>query len=188
MRSLHVCGRVLTLSLVVSGIGLWPDTVASADQDQPQPSTPSPPAVTVPADGGAPEAATTACKQFAAALRVSSAYYNKFAYSIAGEGAHVDYQDPAVSSRNVDGRTALRKSAAEALMASGTPRLQPEIAAPMRSWSLRATRLLITMGLHLDGNALNDAASDLNTAADTAQMACVAAGAQPMIRGSSGRP
>lgn len=188
MRSLHVCGRVLTVSLVAFGIGLRFATVASADQDQPQPWTPSSPAVTVPADGGTAEAAATACKQFAAALRVSSAYYNKFAYSIAGEGARVDYQDPAVSSRNVDGRTALRKSAAEALRASGTPLLQPEIAAPMRSWSLRATRLLITMGLHLDGNALNDAATDLNTTANAAQMACVAAGAQPIIRGFSSRP
>lgn len=139
-------------------------------------------------DSGAAEPAATACKQFAGALRVSSAYYNKFAYSIAGDGARVDYQDPTVMGDNVDGRTALRKSAAEALIASGTPGLQPEIVGPMRSWSLGATKLLMAMGLRLDGNTLNNAATDLNTDATNAQMACVKAGARPLIRGFQHQP
>ena len=143
---------------------------------------------TLDAAGGAAEPAVTASKQFTAALRVSSAYYNKFAYSIAGDGAQVDYHDPTVISNNVDGRTALRKSAAEALIASGTPGLQPEIAAPMRAWSLRATKLLMVMGLRLDGNTLNDAATALNADANDAQMACVTARAQPLIRGAKVQP
>ena len=86
----------------MSGIGSGFVATASAD-----PAQEEPPAV-------------SACKQFDSALRVSSTYYNKFAYSIAGDGAQVDYRDPAVVSDNVDGRTALRKSAAEAMIASST--------------------------------------------------------------------
>lgn len=192
MRSLFR-GRVLAASVIVFGIALGGATTASADPDQtkpppPGPPPPGPPAATAPSAGGAAEPAVTACKQFTAALRVSSAYYNKFAYSIAGDGAQVDYHDPTVISNNVDGRTALRKSAAEALIASGTPGLQPEIAAPMRAWSLRATKLLMVMGLRLDGNTLNDAATALNADANDAQMACVTARAQPLIRGAKVQP
>jgi hypothetical protein len=101
----------------------------------------------------------------------------------AGDGAHVDYLDPTVNSDNVDGRTALRKSAAEALNASATPGLQPEIANPMRLWSLHAAQLVIIMGVRGDGNALNNAANELNKEATNTQMACVNAGAQPGARG-----
>jgi hypothetical protein len=171
---------VLAASVIALGIGLGGATTASADPDQTMPA-PGAPAATVPSDGGGAEPAVIACKQFDAVLRVSSAYYNKFAYSIAGD-AQVDYHDPNVMSDNVVGRTALRKSAAEALIASGTPGLQPEIADPMRSWSLRATKLLLAMGLRLDRNTLNDAATELNTHATNTQMACAKAGAQPVIR------
>jgi hypothetical protein len=180
LRSLRR-GRVVTASLVAFSIGLGGAAAASADPDQTVAPTPGPPPITA-SDGGAAEPAVTACKQFARALRVSSAYYNKFAHAIAGDGAQVNYDDPKVIGDNVDGRTALRKSAAEALIASGTPGLQPEIADPMRSWSLRATKLLMAMGLRLDGNTLNDAATELNTDANDAQMACTNAGARPVIR------
>ena len=72
----------------------------------------------------------------------SSNYYGDFADSIEGS----DYSDPAVASSNVVGRTALRQSAAVAMDAANTPGLQPEIADPMRIWSLGATKLLVKMG------------------------------------------
>lgn len=147
---------------MVFGLALSGAAIASADPGQP--ATPAP--------------AVAACERFAGAWRVSSAYYNAFAYSIAGNGAYVDYQDPTVIGNNVDGRTALRKAAAEALSASGTPGLVPEIVAPMRSWSLRATKLLLAMGLHGNGDTLNDAATELNVDATDTKLACARAGAR----------
>lgn len=49
----------------------------------------------------------------------------------------------------------------------------------MQAWSLRATKLLIIMGVRGDGQTLNKAASELNDAATDAQLACANAGAQP---------
>lgn len=185
LSSPQVRGRALATFLIAFGVGLAVAPTASADpNDAGQPPAPAPgpaaapgPAVVpAPVEGVAAQPAVAACKQFAAALRVSSKYYNEFANSIAGEGNYVDYQDPAVKSDNVDGRTALRKSAAEAWSASATPGLQPEIAAPMRSWSVDATKLLLVMGLRGGGDTLNHTATELNNDAENAQMACAAAG------------
>ncbi|KUH86488.1 hypothetical protein AU186_07415 [Mycobacterium sp. GA-1999] len=118
-------------------------------------------------------------------MQFSSKYYNDFAYSIAGDGAQVDYRDPAVRGDNVDGRTALRKAAGEALSASSTPGLQPEIADPMRSWSLHAAKLVVIMGVRGNGDTLNNAATELNKEAQNTQMACANAGALPVIRNHS---
>jgi hypothetical protein len=84
--------------------------------------------------------------------------------------------DPQVSNSNVVGRTALREAAGMALSASGTPGLPPEIATPMRKWSLNAARLVLTMGLRGGGDALNTAAADLNNDAREVQLACASAG------------
>lgn len=190
MRPTHIQGRAVASLLLAFGVGLAGAATASADPnaDQtpgpvpapvagPAPApAPGPVANTLPVGGDPAASAVQACKQFSAVLRVSSTYYNEFAYSIAGEGARVDYQDPSVSSANVDGRAALRKSAAEAWSASQTPGLPPEIAAPMRSWSLDATKLLLVMGLRGGGDTLNRTASELNTDANTVRMACAAAG------------
>lgn len=172
--------------LIAFGIGLAMAATAVAEPngvDQaptpPGVAPPGQPLLVEPAPAAAPPAtapAATACSQFGAALRVSSKYYNEFAYSIAGEGARVDYQDPTVSDANVDGRAALRKSAAEAFSAAGTPGLQPEIAAPMRSWSVDATKLLLVMGLRGGGDTLNKTATELNDDANNARMACANAG------------
>lgn len=159
--SSHAVRQARAAALVVLGLSLSGAAIASAEPGQP----PAP-------------ASAVACERFAGAWRVSSAYYNAFAYSIAGTGAYVDYQDPTVRGNNVDGRTALRKAAAEALSASGTPGLAPEIAAPMRSWSLRATKLLLAMGLHGNGDTLNAAATELNMDATDTKMACAQAGAR----------
>jgi hypothetical protein len=183
MRSSHVCERALATSLIAFGIGLAVVPTASADTSDPvQTDTPAPGPGTIPAssagqvtdDTGAP--AATACKQFAAALNFAAVNYEDFAYSIAGDGANVDYANPSVASNNVASRTALRQAAGVALDASGTPGLQPEIADPMRSWSMNATKLLLTMALRGNGDAINGAATDVNNDAHNTQMACAVAG------------
>lgn len=118
---------------------------------------------------------TEACSQFNAAVNVAAANYEDFAYATAGTGNYVDYQNPQVWRTNVVGRTALRQAAGAALSASATPGLPPEVSGPMRSWSLRATKLLIVMGLHGGGDTLNSSATGMNTDASAAQMACALA-------------
>lgn len=120
--------------------------------------------------------AAVACSRFGVALDGASTYYGYFADAIEGTG-HRDYSDPAVSDSNALGRQALRQAAAFALSAAGTPGLTPEIAAPMRAWSLDATKLLLKMGLRGSGETLDLTAAELNHDAGTAQMACVHAGA-----------
>lgn len=115
-----------------------------------------------------------ACALFAAALNVAAANYEEFAYASAGGGNYVDYRDPEVASTNVVGRTALRQSATAALSASRTPGLPPDVSGPMRSWSLRAAKLMTIMGLRRGGDSLNDTATDLNADAEQALMACAA--------------
>lgn len=119
--------------------------------------------------------ASVACSQFAAALDGASVHYGQFADTIDGS-ARPNYSDPAVIDTNSLGRTALRQSAALALTAAGTPGLPPEIATPMRAWSLDATKLLLKMGLRGGGETLNVTATELNGDATAAQMACAAAG------------
>lgn len=119
--------------------------------------------------------ASVACAQFAAALDGASVYYGYFAATIDGS-TRPDYSDPAVSDTNSLGRQALRQAAALALTAAGTPGLQPDIAAPIRAWSLDATKLLLKMGLRGGGETLNVTATELNGDATSAQMACAAAG------------
>ncbi len=46
----------------------------------------------------------------------------------------------------------------------------------MRSWSLRATKLVLLMGLHGGGNSLNTTATYMNSDARDVQFACAAAG------------
>lgn len=122
------------------------------------------------AEAGAPTA--EACTRFTAALNLAAVNYEEFAYATAGTGDSVNYRDPNVWQSNVIGRTALREAAREALDASRAPGTPPEIASPMRSWSLGATKLLMIMGLRGGGDALNAAATDLNKNAQSTQMAC----------------
>lgn len=118
---------------------------------------------------------SSACKLFDAAISVAAVNYEDFAYATAGNGNYVDYQDPNVLRTNVVGRTALRQAAAAALSASRTDGLPPEVAGPMRTWSLRATKLVVLMGLHGGGDSLNGSVSDLNVDAHEAQLACARA-------------
>jgi hypothetical protein len=127
---------------------------------------------TVPTSDSAEPAAMAACSQFAQVLDGSSNYYGEFADSFEGS----DYNDPAVDSSNSTGRTALRESAALAMTAANTPGLQPEIANPMRTWSMGATALLVKMGLRVPGEGLNTTANSMNNEAMKVQHACAAAG------------
>ena len=183
MRSSHVCGRALATSLIAFGIGLAVVPTASADPtdgDQnpapnPIPGAPAPTRFTGITTDETP-AAADACKQFSAAMNYAATNYEDFAYATAGQGNVVNYGDPTVSNSNIVGRTALREAAAAALKASTTPGLQPELSGPMQLWSLNAAKLLLTMGVGGGGDALNTAATDLNTESHDVQMACAAAG------------
>lgn len=166
---------------VALGIGIAVGPTASADPDAvvqteagavaPAPAVPAGP---VPA-GDANPAAVAACSLFAVALDNASVFYGDFADTIDGS-TRPDYSDPIVSTTNVSGRTALRESAAKAMNAAGTPGLSPDIASPMRAWSVDATKLLLKMGLRGSGDTLNVTASELNDDAHNAQMACALAG------------
>lgn len=179
MRS-YAHDRTLAASVIAIGIALTCAPMASADPGDVPPADPPP--IPGPADpqamdsGAGGDATATACKQFSAALNYAASNYEDFAYNSAGQGNIVDYGDPNVHSSNIIGRTALREAAAATMSAAMTPGLPGEISAPMRSWSLHATKLLVIMGLHGGGNSLNDAASGLNTDAHNAQMACAIAG------------
>jgi hypothetical protein len=203
MTSLHACERALAASFIAVGMGLAIAPTASADDPPPAPGPGAPPAPWLagpapqadapapglPADGALPAAIAppaapadggdvtkAACKQFSRALDYAASNYEDFAYNIAGSGSYVNYGDPSVANSNVVGRTALRQAAAVALDASSVPGLQPEIADPMRQWSFDATRLLLTMGLRGNGDALDGAATDMNRDAKNVQMACAQAG------------
>jgi hypothetical protein len=191
MGTTYFCSRVAAASLVAFGMAFAATPIASADPDETDSaasSDPAPadepqqlpvgPAVSsqpVTTDDGNP-AATDACKQFSAALNYAATNYEEFAYASAGNGNSVNYGDASVANYNVAGRTALRQAASEAMNAAMTPGLQPEVSAPMRTWSLRATKLVLVMGLRGGGDTLNSTATDLNTDARDVQMACALAG------------
>lgn len=118
---------------------------------------------------------SAACSRFDAAVNVAAVNYEDFAYASAGNGDYVDYRDPQVRRTNVVGRTALRQAAAAALSASATAGMTADISGPMRSWSLRATKLLLVMGLRGGGDTLNDSVTAMNADAHAAQMACALA-------------
>jgi len=154
---------------------------ASADPADPGPVNPvpgdvAPPPAAVPEVADLPpdvhDAVSTACRQFGSALDLAASNYEDFAYATAGNGNAVDYQNPEVVQSNLLGRTALREAAGAALDAAGTPGLPGDVADPMRTWSLHATKLVLIMGLRGGGDSLNSAATDLNTDANNAQMAC----------------
>lgn len=173
MRSSHVRIGTFTASCVVFGAGLVSPAVCLADDVTIDPSMPGPVQVAaVPTSDDADPAAVTACATFAEVLDGSATYYGDFADTFEGS----DYADPAVSDSNVVGRTALRKAAGVAMTAAGTPGLQPEIADPMRTWSVGATKLLVKMGLRIPGESLNSTATEMNDDATRVQEACAAAG------------
>ncbi len=173
MRSLYGWERALTAATVALSIGLAAAPTAFADDLVGDPSMPGPVQVAAgPTSDDADPAALAACAQFAQVLDGSSVYYGDFADAFEGSS----YADPAVSSSNVVGRTALREAASLSMSAANTPGLQPDIAGPMRTWSLGATKLLVKMGLRIPGDSLNSTANEMNNQATNVQVACAAAG------------
>ena len=181
-------------ALVSIGVAAWISTLAFAPVCFADPAGPAPGPAPAPApdSGAVPSVAPSeevlaaapdsgnavldACKLFNAAVNVAAVNYEDFAYATAGNGDFVDYQDATVGRTNVVGRTALRQAAAAALSASHTAGLPSEVADPMRTWSLHATKLLLLMGLHGGGDSLNSSVAQLNTEGHDALMACAANG------------
>lgn len=175
--------RVLGTALLTSAVSAlvaagpaWADPADPvADPAAPTPDAapatgPAPGPVTVASDSGGP--VSDACKQFTVAINLAAANYEDFAYATAGNGNVVNYDDPEVVRTNGNGRTALRQAAALAMDASRTPGLPPEVSDPMQSWSLHATKLVLIMGLRGGGDSLNNAANQLNTDSNNANLAC----------------
>jgi len=168
---------VLIGPLVVTGM-------ASADPNDPAPVDTATTVADQPLVGPLPgptdsfvpnDAVATACKQFAAALNLASSNYEDFAYASAGGGDFIDYQDPNVARTGLIARTALRESATAAASSAQTPGLPQEVADPMRSWSLRATKLSFMLSLRSGGDSMNSTVNDLNTDGHNAQLACAVA-------------
>jgi len=157
-----------------------PVPVDSATTDGGQPLSgplPGPADSVVPADSLPPDdSVATACKQFIVALNVASSNYEDFAYASAGGGNFVDYQDPNVARTGLIARTALRESAAVALKSAQTPSLPQDASDPMRSWSLRATKLSLILSLRGGGDSMNATVADMNADGQDAQIACARAG------------
>jgi hypothetical protein len=157
-----------------------PVPVDSATTDGGQPLSgplPGPADSVVPADSLPPDdSVATACKQFIVALNVASSNYEDFAYASAGGGNFVDYQDPNVARTGLIARTALRESAAVALKSAQTPSLPQDVSDPMRSWSLRATKLSLILSLRGGGDSMNATVADMNADGQDAQIACARAG------------
>lgn len=171
--------RALLAIVVLCAVSAMPPATADPDSTGPEGSAVASETVSATgnleqiADSGDPVA--VACNGFAAALALAAANYEEFAYATAGGGDYVNYGDANVQRSNVIGRAALKESAAAALRSSGVTGLPADIAEPMRAWSLHATKLLVIMGVHGGGDSLNNAATQLNSDADRAQIACAAA-------------
>jgi hypothetical protein len=186
MRSSHLFGLTLATSLIALGSALTVLPAASADPADPadvtQTDAPAPGpgaglatrSMPVADDAGVP--AQAACKQFGAAMAYAATNYEDFAYATAGNGSYVNYGDPSVTNTNTIGRSALEKAAAVALSASATPGLQPELAGPMQAYSMGVAKLAVIMLAQGNGDALNQAATEVNQDAHNAQMACAQAG------------
>lgn len=172
-------------ALMTVGVSMWACAAVYAPHCAAEPANPAGPqpvpaqeaSVSAPREQTVPPGTPVAdaCKLFNAALDVAAVNYEEFAYATAGTGNLVDYRDPQVGRSNVVGRTALRQAAAAAMSAAGTPGLPAEVSSPMRTWSLRATKLLVVMGLHGGGDSLNSNVAELNKDANDAQMACALA-------------
>jgi hypothetical protein len=154
-------------TLMVVGVGLAAAPMSAADPGELPPAPDSPPIATAEHNMCAAE---TACSQFADGLDRAASNYSDFADVTSGNKWR--YDDPSVASANVAGRTALREAAAAALHASAIPGPQPEIAGPMRRWSVRAMKLILVMGVRGNNEMTNEAASELNDDAYEAQTGC----------------
>ena len=158
--------------MVGAGVSLTLAPCAWADEEDVAPAPPPVQVVGVDPAENADPAAVAACGAFASILDGSSYYFGEFADSFEGS----NYNDPAVQSSNQLGRQAMRESAGAAMSAANTPGLSPDIAEPMRSWSVGATAMWAKMGLRIPGESLNTTATGMNDNATKVQQGCAAAG------------
>ncbi|MET4432960.1 hypothetical protein [Mycolicibacterium sp. 624] len=171
MSSLVTTRRGVTATTAVAiALALVSSPLAGADPDETQPIPVAPDVVAAAVDPVGQDGAGRACQQFAEALDLAAGTYSDFADVTSGDQWR--YDDPVVRDANVTGRTALRMAAARALDASATPGVQPEIAGPMRKWSLQASKLLVLMGLRSGDDRINTAAVALNDDTYSVQLAC----------------
>ena len=182
MKTSHACARLLAASMIVCGAATPGPAIAAADPaddsavvsnsaDQPAaPLAPAPGPQLVPvSDPGADPAAAEACSKFAEALDNAANGYGSYADSL-------EDQDGTAAMSNGVGRTSLRTSAGAAMDAANTPGLPPDIADPMRAWSMGAAKLMVKVGLNMTGGTLDDTAIEVNNNAEAVQFACAAHG------------
>jgi hypothetical protein len=155
---------------------LFAPSAAAQPAPPPEPSDQAVLSSVEPAPVDATPEAVAACRQFARALDTAAASYSEFANVLAIGETVPNYADPILTANNSYGRDGLREAASTALSASRTPGLSPAIATPMRSWSMGAMKLMLLMGLRADVERFNNAATELNTDTEAAQMACAEAG------------
>lgn len=170
MKSSHTWVRFVAASAIVLGAGAFGQPSAEADDDAPAPvdvgASVQAAGVT---SGNADPAAVAACSQFASALDTAADGYGAFADDL-------ENNDPYIGQSNAAGRSSLQTSAKVAMDASNTPGLSPDIAAPMRSWSVGAAKLFVKMGIGMTGSTLDNTATEVNTNAEAVQRGCAAAG------------
>lgn len=182
MKPSRRCARALVAAMAVGAASmLWvPSAMADPGDDAGSVSTIDQSGASVGSAGAginsvtvtspdANPAAVAACGKFAEALDGASDGYGNYADSL-------DDNDPGANTTNTVGRTSLRQSAATAMDAANTPGLSPDIADPMRAWSMGAAKLILKMGLHMTGGTLDDTATQVNNNAEAVQRGCAAAG------------
>ncbi len=172
MKSSHVWMRFAAAAAIVLGAGVFGQPSAEADPDAAAPD-PVDTGAAVQSSGvtasGADPAAAQACAQFAAALDNAAEGYSNFADDLDGH-------DPYIAQSNQAGRSSLEASAKAAMDAANTPGLSPDIANPMRSWSIGAAKLFVKMGIGMTGGTLDSTATEVNNNAEAVQRSCAAAG------------
>lgn len=174
MKSSQTWVRFVAASAIVLCAGVFGQPSADADPEAPAPApAPVDASASVQASGvtsaNADPAAVAACSQFAAALDTAADGYGAFADDL-------ENNDPYIGQSNAAGRSSLQASAKAAMDASNTPGLSPEIASPMRSWSVGAAKLFVKMGIGMTGGSLDNTATEVNTNAEAVQRECAAAG------------
>lgn len=173
MKASRTWVRLAAASVIAGGVGATWLPVAAADpaDDTGPANVPAPAQVTSMGvtSANADPAAMQACSQFASALDTASDGYGAFADDL-------DDNDPYVGQSNAAGRSSLEAAAKVAMDASNTPGLAPDIADPMRAWSVGAAKLLVKMGIGMRGTSLDSTATEVNTNAEAVQRGCAAAG------------
>lgn len=147
-----------------------PDAPAAAPADPADPQVDA-----LPPLPGTGDPVKDACEQFFQAGNLAATTYEDFADASEGPSNTVNYGDPEVQRTALISRAALRTAAGAALDAANTPGLPPEVADPMRSWSMHATKLIFVVGLHAGRETMNNSVNQVNIDYGNARQACALA-------------